>query len=97
MLKCVTNVTCMYEQVTCTYTSNRCEHPCSMCMCRANELVNVGATNITYRTEFTMREIYERMSVARATVRHQISKNNSLHYVEVSQLVPSCTFDSCGC
>ena len=68
-----------------------------MCMCQANKLVNVGATDITYCTEFTMREIYERMSITWATGQHQIFKNNSLHYVKVSQLVPSCTFDSCGC
>ena len=75
---------CFSEQVTCTYDTNKSHHPCSMCMCRAEALSNVEAevTHI-YRTETSMKRIYEQMQSQPPTMRERTSKTHSLHPVEV--------------
>lgn len=55
-----------------------------MCMCPANALVNVGETEVVYRTESSMKTIYEEMMQAPPRVMARLSKENSLHPVEVS-------------
>ena len=73
-------------QISCTYDSNRCNHPCSMCMCPKDELVQVGDRNIIYRTESRMKAIYEEMEQApNRRIQMDISRQHSVHPVEVSK------------
>ena len=80
-------------QRTCTYDSNRCNHPCKRpkdelctCMCPKDELVQVGDRNIIYRTESRMKAIYEEMERApNRRIQLDISKQHSVHPVEVSE------------
>lgn len=57
-----------------------------MCMCPNEDLVNVQKT-FDYRTEPTMKRIYDQMMEGPASRRMNISKQNSLHPVEVNLLV----------
>ena len=76
----------IYELVTSTYTTNRCKFPCSMCMCPMEELVNVQRT-FDYRTEPTMKVVYNQMMEASPSRHNQISRQNSLHPLEVKLLL----------
>ena len=57
-----------------------------MCMCPMEELVNVQRT-FNYRTEPTMKVIYNQMMESSPSRRIQISRQNSLHPVEVKLLL----------
>lgn len=71
-------------QVTCTYDSRKCQHPCSICMCPSRELRVVHNEQIN-RTEPMMKEVLQRMRAApRTTDAISISKQYSMHQVEVS-------------
>jgi len=58
-------------------------------MCPTNALVNVGDPNIIYRTESSMKAIYETMMEGNARIRSRLSKEHSLHPVQVSLFTPS--------
>ena len=54
-----------------------------MYMCQANALVNVGDPHIIYRTKSTMKETYEQMAATHPRIRDRLSKEYSLHPMQV--------------
>ena len=69
-------------QVSCTFDINKLEHPCSTCMVPTNELANVERM-VAYRTESSMKEIYEDLIRLQGRARDVLSKRHSLHPVKV--------------
>jgi len=48
-----------------------------------NALVHVGEVNTVYRSESSMKAIYEEMAIAPPRIKDRISKEHSLHPVQV--------------
>lgn len=70
-------------QVTCTFDTNKSQYPCSTCMVPTNELANVERM-VDYRTEPSMKEIYEELTRLQGRARDTLSKSHSLHPVKVN-------------
>lgn len=71
-------------KVTCTYDTNKSRYPCSMCMCPKVSLSDVERGMNSYRTEASMKRIYQQMSTQPRTMQASTAKSHSLHPVEVS-------------
>ena len=57
-----------------------------MCMHLGNALVNVRDPNVNYLIEASMKRVYEDMRRALLRTQERISKNYSLHLIEMNVL-----------
>jgi len=74
-----------FQKVTCTYDTNMCQAPCSICLCKRDNLSFMRLNNVI-RTEESMKRIYQLMTdpAAPRNEVEAISKASSLHPIPVS-------------
>ncbi|CAM6050719.1 unnamed protein product, partial [Sphagnum compactum] len=68
-------------KVTCTYDTNQCQHPCSVCMCPKQSLREVGK-KFDYRTEKGMQALVMKMLASTKKDVDLLSKENLVHPVK---------------
>jgi hypothetical protein len=68
--------------VTGTYDGNLCRLPCSICLCEKEKLSSTKE-DLQYRTEAAMKDLYHEMVDKNRTDRMDLSKEFSLHPVQV--------------
>jgi hypothetical protein len=68
--------------VTGTYDGNLCRFPCSVCLCEKDKLSSTR-NDLQYRTEPGMKDLYNEMIDLDQTERKNLSKEFSLHPVQV--------------
>ena len=77
-------------QVSCTFDTNKCQYPCSICLCGKDSLRDVHQKN-SVRTEKNMQEVYEAMMETRDKKDvAALSKQWSLHPILVSVQIIQC-------
>lgn len=75
-----------FLQVTGTYDTNKCQRPCSLCLCSKDDLSNTRK-KLEYRTEVEMKALYNTMMESNtATEQNEIAKTYSMHPVMVCRI-----------
>jgi hypothetical protein len=75
-------VVCGLVGYTCTYATNQCQHPCSLCMCPKQSLREVEK-KFDYWTEKGMQALVMKMLTSTKNDVDLLSKENLVHLVKV--------------
>ena len=78
-------IICFLQQITCTYDTNMCQAPCSICLYKKEDLSSMGLNKVVCIKD-SMKKMYQIMTSTTAPRNEAkaLSKASSLHPIPIS-------------